>query len=255
MATEPKNPVKTTETTLEILEGLMRLDGAGVTELADHVGIAKSAVHNHLTTLLQHDYVVREGSGEYRVGLRFLELGGYARDKMALHHVAEPELKRVAAETHERTNLMVEEGGVGIYLIREKGDQAVSVNSYLGMRTYLHTTALGKALLAFMPDERVDEIIDRHGLPTETENTIGTRAELEETLEVVRERGFAFDDEERFKGIRCVAVPILNSEDEVIASLSASAPMRRMKDEWFREEVPELLLDAANIIELSLTHP
>jgi IclR family transcriptional regulator, acetate operon repressor len=253
MVYEAKYPVKATETTLKIIDYLRETDGAGVTEIANWLDIAPSAVHKHLSTLQEHRYVVNENS-EYRLGLKFLELGGYTRHQMELYSTAKPEIKLLAEETGEKTNLLVEEYGLGIYLYRSMGNEAVQINTYTGEAVYLHNTALGKALLAHLPRERVEEIIDHHGLPSVTAKTITDQGELFESLSKIQDRGVAFDDEERIKGLRCVAVPILDDEGKAMAAMSVSGPKSRMTNERFREEIPDKLFQKANLIELDLSY-
>lgn len=250
---EAKNPVQTTEKTLTLVEVLMENEPCGVSELASDLEMGKSAVHNHLNTLRKHGYVLKDGD-DYRLGLKFLEVGGHSRKSMEVYQVAEPEVKSLAAETGELANLLVEEQGLGIYLMRAKGDDAVDLDTYAGLRTYLHTTALGKAILANLPEERVETIIDRHGLERETSRSIGTREELFDALSEVRERGYAVDDGERLEGLRCVAAAITTSNDEVLGSISVSAPANRVSDETLHGPLPERVLSAANVIELNINY-
>jgi DNA-binding IclR family transcriptional regulator len=253
MAKTAQNPVKSAETTFEVLDALKDLDGAGVTELAQHLDIPKSTVHNYLSTLEQEEYVVNR-DGVYEVGLRFLELGAYARHRQKLFEIAKPEVDRLAEETGELANILVEEHGRGSYLYRARGDKAVQVKAHVGTRVPLHTTALGKAILAHMPTERVDAIVDRHGLGGEASKSISSRAELEQELADVRERGVAFDDEERLEGLRCVAAPVLNHDTEIIGAISVSGPTNRFRGDRFREEFPQKVLEVANVIELNVTY-
>ncbi|WP_336023225.1 IclR family transcriptional regulator [Halobellus salinisoli] len=250
--TEPKTPVKTAQTTFRILETLKSLDGATVTELASHLDIPKSSAHNYLRTLEHEGYVVESG-GEYEVGLRFLDLGGYARSRERLYTVATPELKRLAETTGEYANLLVEEHGLGVFLARDRGEHAVSLDSYTGQSVRLHTTALGKTILAYLPRERVESIIDRHGLPAKTERTITDRETLFEALAEIRQRECAHDREERIKGLNCVAVPVLSGES-ITGALSVSGPVSRMDEDRIEDEILPELRRAANIIELNQTH-
>ncbi|EMA32949.1 IclR family transcriptional regulator [Haloarcula japonica] len=253
MAKTAQNPVKSAETTFEVLDALKDLDGAGVTELAQHLDIPKSTVHNYLSTLEQEEYVVNR-DGVYEVGLRFLELGAYARYREKLFEIAKPEVDRLAEETGELANILVEEHGRGSYLYRARGDKAVRVKAHVGTRVPLHTTALGKAILAHMSTERVDAIVDRHGLGGEASKSISSRAELEQELADIRDRGVAFDDEERLEGLRCVAAPVLNHDNEVIGAISVSGPTNRFRGDRFREELPQKVLEVANVIELNVTY-
>lgn len=253
MGTPAKNPIKSTETTFRIVEALHSLDGAGVSELADHTGLPRSTVHNYLSTLEQEEYVVNDG-GQYEVGIRFLELGAYARNRRQIYEIAEPEVRRLAEETDELANLLIEEHGRGTYLQRARGDAAVQVEAHVGTRVSLHSTALGKAILAHLPESRVDEIIDMHGLEPTTERTVTDRETLFDELADIRDRGYALDDEERLKGLRCVAAPILSTEDRVLGAVSVSGPSHRIMTERFRETLPSEVLKSVNVIELNVTY-
>lgn len=248
-----QHPIQSTRVTFEILQGLKELNGAGITELADHIDRSKSSVHNYLSTLREEEFVVKDGT-TYDVGLRFLDLGIYARNKNELYTIAKPELDDLVQQTGDLANLLVEEHGRGVYLYRAKGENAVEVDSYTGHRVYLHNTALGKAMLAEMSDDRVSQIIDRHGLPSTSEKTITDEAELFAELETIREEGVAYDREERLPGLRCVACAVTDSAGNLAGAVSISGPTSRMKGERFSEELPETLLDISNIVRLNLTY-
>jgi len=250
---QAQNPIQAAEITVAVLQGLKEIDGGGVTELADHLGMSKSRVHNYLTTLQQEEYVVKEGT-TYDLGLRVVGLGTYARHSQEIYEVAKPELEELAAETGDLVNLLVEEYGMGIYLHREQGENAVEVDAYTGHRVHLHNTALGKAIMAELSRDRVEAIVDRHGLPATTENTITDRAALYERLDDVTERGVAFDDEERLPGLRCVARAVTDNEEEVHGAISVSGPSSRMQGDRYHEEVPQKLEEAANIVSLNMSY-
>lgn len=245
--------VKSAATTFRVIDALKQLDYPGVAAVADYLGVPKSTAHDHLSTLIDLDFVVKEAEG-YRLGARFLEYGGYAREQMKVYRVARPAVNRLAEETGEHANLMVEEHGLGIFLYKAKGEDAVTLDTHPGMRVPLQTTSLGKAILAHLPEERVHEIVDEHGLPEVTENTITDRGRLLEEFERVREQGYATDDEERVTGMRCIAAPVLDQQDEVVAAVSVSGPMSRMYDERFENEIPRRVRSAANVIEVNMTY-
>jgi DNA-binding IclR family transcriptional regulator len=253
MAREAKHPVDTVRKTIRILEALKESDGTRVTELAASLGTSKSTVHNHLSTLREEGFVVRDGT-EYRLGLRFLEFGGYSRSRTHLYRVAEPEIERLAERTGEMASLLTEQHGQGVYLLRSKGSQAVALDTHAGYRCPLHVTALGKAILAHLPEDRVAEIINEHGLEARTPETITDRGALFDELGTVRERGFALDDEEHMTGLRCVGAPITTTDGAVVGAVSVSAPTSRMRDDRFTDEVPDLVRSAANVVELNLNH-
>ena len=253
MAEKKAPAVKTARTTFEILEEVKERNGATVTELTDTFDLSKSSIHNYLSTLEQDGYIVKNDN-VYRVGLRLLDLGGHARRREHLYDIARDAVTELGSETGELANLMVEENGKGVYLYQKQGKKAVMTDSYIGQRIYLHNTALGNAVLAHLSRERVHEILDHHGMPKTTENTITDRDELFDELERVRKRGVAFDDEARLKGLRCVAVPIVNNNDTVEGAISVSGPTSRLQEARFREELPEKLKSIANVIELNITY-
>jgi len=253
MGQTPTTSLRTTENTIRILAALKELDGAGVTELATQLSMSKSTVHDHLATLREYDYVTKDGNS-YEVGLGFFEMGEYARKRHKIYEVARPEITELAEETGELTNLMVEEHGQGVYLYRARGEKAVTLDTHTGKRRYLHNTALGKAILAHLPDDQVQAILDRHGLPPATPNTITDRRQLSEKLAEIRERGLAFCCQERVEGLQCVAAPVLGRDDEVLGAISVAAPTTRLTDECFDEEIPELVLQATNVVEINITY-
>jgi IclR family acetate operon transcriptional repressor len=253
MIKQAKYAVKSVETAFRILDALKELDGAGVSELAAHLDIPKSTVHNYLSTLVQEEYVVKDGSSYY-IGIRSLEYGAYARVQNDIYRIAKPEVDELAATTDELTNLMIEEHGRGSYLHRARGDKAVQVEAHVGTRVPLHGTALGKAIMAYLPRERVDEIVELHGLTASTSNTITDRETLDDELAQIREKGVAFDDEERIAGLRCVAAPILSTNDRVLGAISVAGPSNRIRDDRFTEELPQRVLETVNVIELNVTY-
>jgi len=245
------NTVGASERTLRILECLEENGGMGVSELAAEFDLPKSTVHNHLDTLRRNEYVVKR-DGIYKLGLRFLKLGAHARTRKQVYEEGKAEVNELAQKTGALANLAVEEYREGVYLYLAQGDQAVELDTYAGMRFSLHCTALGKAILAHLPEERRRNIIASHDLPRCTPNTITDAEELTEELATVRDQGFAQDRAERLEGLRCVAAPIQGGTDSILGAISVSAPTSRMKDEQFNDKIPEEVLDAANVIELNI---
>lgn len=253
MAATDRLRVKSAGTTFRIVDALQELDHPSVAEVADCVGVPKSTAHDHLSTLVELDFVVREAEG-YRIGARFLEYGGYARENMKVYRVARPVVDRLADETGEHANLMIEEHGLGVFLYKAKGENAVTLDTRPGMRVPLQTTALGKTILAHMPRSDVEDIIEEQGMPNVTEKTVTDPEVLFEQLAEIRERGHATDDEERVAGMRCIAAPVLSQNDEVLGAVSVSGPMSRMNDERYRGDIPRSVKSAANVIEVNMTY-
>lgn len=249
---EDEIPVKATRVSFDVVEALRQLDGAGVSEVASHLGLPKSTVHDHLRTLEQLELVVNE-NGSYETGMRFLEYGGYTRKRKKIFEVARPEVEKLAKQTGEHSNLMVEEHGKGVFLYKAEGQEAVQLDTYNGYRVKLQTTAMGKTILAHMPEERVLEIVEREGMPQITEQTVTDVDELMDQLETIREQGYARDFEERVLGMHCVAAPILR-DDEVLGAVSVSGPKSRMRGARFEEEIPDQVTRTANVIEVNMAY-
>jgi DNA-binding IclR family transcriptional regulator len=237
----------------DTLETLVATKQGGVSVLASELDRPKSTVHDHLRTLEQLGYVIKEGE-EYRPSTKLLELGARSRNQMEIYKQAKEEINSLAEETGEHSSLVVEENGRGVLLHTARGDKAVQVDIHSGMRIRLHTTAPGKAILAYLRRERVEAIIDEHGLPRMTNRTITERAALFENLETIRERGYALDREERIEGMRAAAAPVLSRDDDVLGAVSIYGPTNRIAEMGFEDTLPKQLLRTANIIEINYNY-
>lgn len=248
-------PVKSAGRTMRIVRTVYRLDGARVGAIADEMSLPKSTVHNYLKTLEQNEYLVNE-DGVYRVGLRFLELGERSRSKLEVYEVAKPELKELATITGELVSLVVEEHGRGVYVYRAKGNKATEfhtyVSSHVGERMYLHSSAPGKAILANMDEETRESVLERHGMPSLTEQTIQDRDSLFQELQDIQDEGIAYDYEEQLSGLWSVALPVMKN-DELLGAISISGPASRLTNERFEDELPELLQETANVVGINIT--
>ncbi|MDG5761662.1 IclR family transcriptional regulator [Natronococcus sp. A-GB1] len=249
---KPDSPrtIQAVEINLNIINFLHEHERARITEIANELEWTKGTIHCHLATLLENEYVVRDGE-HYKLGLRYLELGESVKERLGVYDVVTDELDDLAEECDELVQFATEEHGRAVYLYKKGGERAVQTASSVGKREYLHCISLGKAILAYYPRERVEEIIDEYGLPGYTDQTITNREELFDQLETIRERGYAFDDEEKIEGLRCVAAPVKASKDEVLGAVSISGPSSRMTGERYREELPDKVTRSANVIEIN----
>ncbi|WP_267643398.1 IclR family transcriptional regulator [Haloarchaeobius amylolyticus] len=215
--------LKTTAASLELVETILELEGATMTELVDATGLAKSTVHSHLTTLAEYGYVVNRDN-RYHLGSKFCHLGDYVRTRKDYYRIAQETIAWLDEESSMEPDFTVEEHGriVSLY-----GD-LVFANSprFLidGSPFHVHTTASGKAIIAEYPESRVREIIDRWGLPAPTDRTITTEAELFEELEQVREQGYGEANSEAIEGFWAVGKAVKSPRGEVLGSLNLSGP-------------------------------
>ncbi|MFB6354215.1 MAG: IclR family transcriptional regulator [Halobacteriales archaeon] len=244
--------VKSARTLFDVVEGLEALEEAGVSELADHLDLAVSTVHDHVTTLVELGYV-QKADERYRLGLSFLGLGESARYNLDAYPLVEPYLEKVADETGESAWFVVEEDGLAVYVAKARGEVGVETANRIGRRSRMHYHAGGKAILAHLPRARVEAIVDRHGLPGLTENTITDLGALFDELEAIREAGFAQNDNEEIVGTRSVAAPIL-VDDRVLGAISVGGPANRLKGERFDREFPDLVSGVTNEIELKIQY-
>lgn len=250
MTDDSANHVKSVTRALDIIEALKDLNGGGVSDVADRVDIPPSTVHNYLATLQANEYVVTKGS-EYHLADRFIHIGDFAKNRHDLVNVGKREIKSLVEETGQTVNLVLEENGMGIYAYSRTGAGGLQNFAHVREREYLHSTSSGKALLANLPEERVEEIIATHGLPRKTSSTITEESELKADLSTIRERGYSLNDEENTPGVRAVGAPI-EIEADTFAAVSVAGPINRFTDEVFYDELPGMVHRTAKSIEVDL---
>ncbi|WP_137287772.1 IclR family transcriptional regulator [Halorussus salinisoli] len=247
---EPSKTIKSVQKAFDIVERLQQLNGASIAELSTELDLPKSTIHSHLTTLRERGYIVKTGD-TYYAGLLFLNLGTKARERHSFFSKVKPKMERLAQETNERTQLMIEEHGRGIYVYRAHGSHGVQTASRIGKPRHLHTGAAGKAILASLPEERVERIIDQWGLPPLTPNTLDTSEKLFDELAAIRERGYAINREEHIEGLWAIGA-VIENDNQVLGALSISGPTYRIKEQGNEEEIRHKLLGVINEIELDM---
>ncbi|MCK9222895.1 MAG: IclR family transcriptional regulator [Limnochordia bacterium] len=200
----------------------------GVTEISQILDLQKSTVHNILSTFEGEGFIEQDPETKrYRLGMHILYLSNIVREGLGLRKVALPVMEKVKEAFGETVHLAIEEDGQVVYLESiQPADRSVN-RLAVGKRASIHCTGVGKAILAFAPDERVKAIIDLHGLPRYTQNTITRPQDLLEELRNTRARGYAVDNMEHEWGIRCIAVPIRDESGRIGASMSISGPSER----------------------------
>jgi len=219
----------------------------GISDLAKRLGLAKSTVHRLASTLLEQGILEQNsGDGKYHPGLALFELGAMVRRKMDFTMEARPFLRTLMEKTGETVHLAILDHDSILYIITHESKQALRMGSKVGTRAPVHSTAVGKTLLAFQSDEELERIFAR-GLPQSTPNTITDPKALRRELATVRSRNYAVDDEESEIGLRAIAAPIRIYSGNVVAAISIAGPVHRMARKallgWVRE-----LVDAAEAI-------
>lgn len=252
-ATEDPNTLKSVSRAFEIIEALRECDGAGVSEIADELGWAKSTTHNYLRTLEANEYIVSEGT-TYYLGLKFLDLGNYVLTRKKLYSLVEPKVEELAEKTEERAQFAVLEHRHAVYICHERGARGVQTNIDVGSRVNLHATSCGKALLSQLSEDELVDLLEKIELSRYTEHTITQRDELREELEQIRQENIAYSIGEMVEGLNAVAVPVTAPDGTLLGALAVSGPAHRITDERIGQELTEYLLGTANELELNVEY-
>jgi DNA-binding IclR family transcriptional regulator len=248
-----KNVISSVETSISIVECLQEHGVARVGEIAEATGNSKSNVSKHLATLRKHGFTEKTPEG-YKLALRYLDLGGFVRNSTPYSHVIKPKIRELAEITGEVAQFAVEHQGRSVMIYRETGNQGVSTRTRVGRYLPIHQVASGKAMLAHLPRERVESIIDTYGLPAETENTITDKEALFDELEEVKQNGIATNNAESTIGLYAIASPIKMSGGELVGACAVSGPAHRIRDDEKIEEISDTLLGFVNEIELNIKY-
>jgi IclR family acetate operon transcriptional repressor len=230
---KPANLVQTIERTALILEILGHYPGGlSLGELSEKVELPKGTTHRLLTSLAYFDFIRQnQVTKHYHLGFKLVELGNHLLNHIDLRKEAHSYLVALSDEVQETVHLVVLDQDKALYIdkvdlhSRRGGLQMVSS---LGSRVPLHCTAVGKILLAYLPESEAEIIIENINPIQRTNNTITNSSELKQHLKMIRTTGYAIDDEENEEGVRCVAAAIRNEMGEIVAAMSVSGPTTRI---------------------------
>lgn len=240
MAKESVPLVGALVTGLTLLETLAHgpAEGMTLTEIANQLRMHKSTVLRFLVTLEHEGYVEQNPTTmAYRLRLKMFCLGSEALSRRELVREAQPLLDELADQTGETVHLAVLDEGEVVYVAKVMSQHAFNIYSRIGRRAPAHCTGLGKAMIAYLPEEALDRLIAERGLKRFTERTITDPEALKAHLAEIRTRGIAFDNEEHEPGVRCVAAPVRDYTGKVVAALSVTAPTVRFTDRRMQEMV------------------
>lgn len=231
-----------------ILQALGEDRDHGITELSQRVMMSKSTVYRFLQTMKSLGYVAQEGESEkYSLTLKLFELGAKALQNVDLIRSADVEMRELSRLTKETIHLGALEEDSIVYIHKIDSLYNLRMYSRIGRRNPLHTTAIGKVLLAWRDRSEVQEILSEVEFRRSTANTIVTSEALLNVLDQVKVQGFGEDNEEQEEGLRCIAVPVFDRFGVVIAGLSISFPTIRFSEEGKAEYVAMLHRAARNL--------
>lgn len=249
----PNRRVKSSETMFAIVDALREHERLGVTELSELLDISKGAVHHHLATMRDHDYVTKEGE-KYVIGLEFFAAGIDARNRYPIYQGAKKELPKLAAETGETAWCMVEENDKGIFIDGYVSSTSPNPDAVIGTWKPLHCNSAGKAILANLPPERRDAIIQRNGLAAVTDQTITDTDQLRRELEEIRKKGYSINLEEDVGGIHAVGAPVFDNKSRVVGAISVGGAAARIPERYCREELAPQIKATADTIGFKLAY-
>ncbi|WP_110929152.1 IclR family transcriptional regulator [Bacillus massiliglaciei] len=220
-----------------------------ITDISKRMNLHKSTVHSILKTMQIHHYISQnEENGRYSLGLKLLERGSLVTGHLDLRNVARKHLEWLSETTNLTIHLVILDGQEGVYVDKVEGRGVTVLYSRIGRRVPIHTSAVGKALVANKTDQELALLLDGYIYTKPTGNSIGSKAEFLEEIERVRRDGYSIDNEENEPGIYCLAVPIKNYSGKVIAAMSVSMPASKIKDEETRDEYVRILMECSNKI-------
>jgi len=212
---------------------------AGVTELASQLGLTKATVHRLLNTMERFDLIERNAESErYRLGLKLHQLGSRAVESRTLRTEAHRLLVEMSRRSRETVSLATPAPGGVICLDRlDSPHTIITVCTPIGSMFPAHSTAAGKAILAYLADDEIETLVKRNGLRQYTPFTITQMANLKENLRLIRQRGYAVDHQELERGLSGVAAPVLSAHERVIAAVGIAGPTLRFRGKELAEKV------------------
>lgn len=249
MKSNPRKMIGSVQRALEILDLFdRRSPELGTTEISRALVLPKSTVAGLVLTLEANGYLNQNPqTRKYRLGYKLAERTGVMLEQFDLRHVAAPVLAALREEVNESINLAVRDGEDVIYIERLHSTNTLGMHSEIGKREKIYSTALGKAILAALPDTEAQDLVQHISFEPRTPHTMLNAEALLQDLHSTRQRGFATDDEENEIGGRCVAAPIFDYAGRVVGAVSISVPVQRIPDEKISQFGERVRLTAGEI--------
>ncbi len=246
--TKESGGIQVLDRAVGILETVAAVDGITLTSLAHQTGTTTSTAHRILTTLETNGLVTMDKERKlWFIGVTAFQIGnGFLRNRKVVD-MARPIMRDLMSETEESVNLGIEDSGTIVYLAQIECHNPIRAFHRPGTRTRIHSSAMGKAILASWPDNEIKKLMEKVGMPGFTRKTLSDDRRFFADLEKTRERTWAFDDEEATIGMRCVAAAVYNEFGEVVAAVSISGPTARLTYDRIGELGPRIKRAAAEM--------
>jgi len=210
---------------IQVLLILAEKNSAGVTELAEALGVDKSTASRLVETLRAHDMVrLDPETKKYRLGFRILHLGESLKNNLNVIAIARPMLMELSGKISESVHFCAFNNNNVYVMDQVRSNKNYSLSATVGMIEPFHCSSVGKCILAFRRPETISALLENYTFTKYTEHTITTKEALMENLERIRSLGYAVDDEEMALGVRCLAVPVYDYRNSVRYSIGVSGP-------------------------------
>lgn len=216
---------------IKILEALSESKGLTVSQVANRLAINRATSHRFLATLRELGYVEKDDNDRYGLTLKILEMGMRISIHSEVSRIARLYMQELSLAFNETVNLGYFDGWDIFHLDKIDSKEILRMDSSLGSRAPAYCTALGKAVLAFLPLDELKDYLSGTKLSARTENTITSKKRLRQELDEIRANGFSRDNEELEYGLRCVAAPVFDHNDRPSYAISLSGPSFRMTDD------------------------
>ena len=220
-------------------------NGLSNSDLSRRLNIPKSSASYILRVLEKRHYLQRDERGKYRLGLKLVSLTRDALTHLDIREIAKPILEQFLQKSRlAEAHLAVLDNGRAVYVEKVESQSFVKMDIWVGHRLPIHTTAIGKALVAYLPESETLQILSLRGMEKKTRKSINNPQKYLRELEKVRNYGFAIDDEENAEGVRCVASPIFDANGKVTAALGTSTIIMQLNETQL-PKVVEMIKEAA----------
>ena len=237
---------------VSVLEVLSMSDvPLGLAEICQRMGLHKSTAHRSLMVLERSMLIERTGENRFRLGMKLHELGNRAVEQSDLRSRVHPFFRRLSTQVGETVHLSVLRDTSIVYLDKMEPKHRIRMACRVGITNPVYCTSMGKAKLAFQPEKSIEQVIAKIRFTPFTHKTLRSPEALLKSLERVRRRGYAIDDEEIEVGVRCIGAPIFNEDHEPVAAVSVSGPSSRITAQSV-PDIAEHLLRCCRDISASL---
>jgi DNA-binding IclR family transcriptional regulator len=244
--------VKSAERVLRIFELLARTEGLTIKEISENLSFPQSSTSNLIGTLFAEGYLAQDSLKRYQLGPKLIQMGTLAMESLDISSQGTPYLKKLMEDVQETVFMSVLFEEELVYIVKIDNNRSIRTSAQPGYRKPLYCTGLGKAFLAFLPENERKVILDKIVLSPITKNTITNRDELEKELKVFIDIGYSIDNEENEEGLFCLAAPIFGPDRTIQAAISVAGPKERMVNR--KDYIVDKLLQASKKISESIGH-